>query len=122
MTFLVPPVDTKLRFDHKSTPWRVRASTSDTRYTLATASMSGTVFYTIIDWADNQRGPMNVIGGGLGIFTSEGADEAIDEAIQMLESGEGWELSRRHSVPLDITAGWVPTRFRQAGSQSAFRP
>ena len=82
----VPP-GWRLRFDDKATVWLVRAETANRRYSLATASLFGAVHYTIIDWQDGIRGPMNVIGGGLSIFTTDGYDPAIDEAIGMLEEG-----------------------------------
>lgn len=112
------PVDSKIRFDGKATSWRVRAHTEAGRYTIATASVGRYVLYTIIDWQESERGAMNVIGGGLGIFTRSGPDENIDEAIEMLEEGirfeaeclaDGsipsghWGLSHRHNVPLVIT-------------------
>lgn len=47
---------------------------------------------------------MNVIGHGRGIDTISGPDPNIDEAIEMLEADEGWEISHRNNVPLRITA------------------
>lgn len=112
------PIDSKLRFDGKATSWRVRAHTTSGRYTLCTASLFGQVLYSIIDWTEDIRGAMNIVGGGLGIFTTAGPDEAIDEAIEMLEEGEQfeadcaadgsipsgqWTVSHRNQVPLNIT-------------------
>lgn len=73
--------------------------------------MFGNVHYTIIDWQRQMRGPMNVIGWGLGIFTTSGPDPAIDKAIEMLRPSLpfpddepcGFELSHRGEVPLSIT-------------------
>lgn len=104
-------VGDRVRFDGKATSWLVRASACAGRYHLATASLFGAVHYTIIDHEQGIRGPMNVIGWGLGIFTTCGDDEAIDAAVRMLEEGYGtdenwyprWEVSRRGQVPLRIT-------------------
>ncbi|HEY2088545.1 MAG TPA: hypothetical protein VGH54_21320 [Mycobacterium sp.] len=107
----------RIQFDGKRTSWLARAATDDGRYTLLTASLFGKVYYTIIDWQRGMRGPMNVIGWGLGIFTTSGPDEAIDKAMLMLrpwqfdENGHGidadeprgFELSHRGEVRLDIT-------------------
>lgn len=116
-------------FDGKRTRWLARAASEDGRWTLLTAQMFGKVFYSIIDWRRAMRGPMNVIGWGLGIFTVAGPDEAIDHAMEMLRpypplaEGEtlvlgdlndgprGFELSHRGEVRLDITSvdtGLVP--------------
>lgn len=95
-------VGAKLKFDGKKTPWLVRAVTKDRRYAIATRAMFGNVHYTIIDTDDQVRGAMNVIGGGLGIYTASGPDEDIDEAIGMLEN-DGYEVSRRNRVPLAIS-------------------
>lgn len=76
--------------------------------------MFGRIYYTIVDEIAEVRGAMNVIGGGLGINTTEGPDEAIDEALRMLAPGTPeaddivdrlghWEISHRNRVPLDIT-------------------
>ncbi|GAA4924674.1 hypothetical protein [Nesterenkonia rhizosphaerae] len=92
----------RLQFDGKRTGWLVRAVTKDGRYALATASIFGQAVYTIIDEFAGIRGAMNIIGGGLGILTTEGPDPAVDEAIADLESGN-WEISHRNNLPLDIT-------------------
>jgi hypothetical protein len=111
-------VGDRVQFDGKRTSWLARAATDDGRYTLLTASMFGDVYYTIIDWQQNIRGPMNVIGWGLGITTRSGPDENIDKAIRMLrpsppfEEGEtsrpwdgdcGFEVSHRGQVALRVT-------------------
>lgn len=98
--------------------WLARAATTDNRYVLLTTVAplneeqaeyyglpvgSEQVHYTIIDWRTYHRGPMNVIGGGLGIETLSGPDEQIDKAIAMhSEPDECWELSHRNQVPLAI--------------------
>jgi hypothetical protein len=98
--------------------WLARAATRDNRYVLLTTVAplteeqavatgwpvgSEQVHYTIIDWRTYYRGPLNIIGGGLGIMTSHGPDEAIDRTIEMLEEPEEtWELSHRNRVPLAI--------------------
>lgn len=98
--------------------WLARAATTDNRYVLLTTQAALTeeqaeyyalptgslqVHYTIIDWRTYHRGPMNVIGGGLGIETLSGSDGQIDKAIAMLqEPDETWEVSHRNRVPLAI--------------------
>ncbi|GAA1812599.1 hypothetical protein [Nesterenkonia flava] len=94
----------RLQFDGKRTGWLVRGITENGRYALATASMFGDVYYTIIDESAGVRGAMNIIGGGLGIKTISGPDPDIDEAIEQLETGEyGWGISHRNQVRLNIT-------------------
>ena len=98
----------RVRFDGKSTSWLARAATRDGRYLLLTASMFGKVYYTIIDWQQDIRGAMNVIGHGLDIFTTSGPDPAIDEAIAKLQGDndwhlDQWEISHRNRVSLRIT-------------------
>lgn len=108
----------RLRFDGKATSWLVRAQTADGRYSLATASFFGAVRHTIIDWPGGVRGAMNISGHGLSIFTTSGADGAIDEAMAMLEEGiadeaqaaaDGvpisgqWGISHRNQVRLHVT-------------------
>lgn len=93
----------RVQFDSKRTSWLCRAVTKDGRYTLLTSAMFGDVYYTIIDHERRIRGPMDIIGWGLGIFTLRGPDPAIDEAIRKLEE-DHFEVSRRGQVPLVITA------------------
>jgi hypothetical protein len=108
----------RVRFDGKRTSWLARAASEDGRYLLLTAALFGQVAYTIIDWEKAIRGPMNVIGWGLGIDTLSGPDEAIDGAMLMLRPLEpfppgvssrpvteprGFEVSRRGQVPLTVT-------------------
>jgi hypothetical protein len=92
----------RVRFDGKRTSWLVRGATKDGRYVLCTCALFGKVHYTIVDNLLGIRGPMNVIGGGLSIFTTSGPDEAIDRAIAMLEADGGWEVSHRNRVRLNI--------------------
>ena len=114
-----PPVDSRLQFNGKRTSWRVRANTSDGRYTVATAYYFGKLAYTIIEWGAQIRGPLNVIGGGVGIFSSAGADPAIDRLLEQLDEGTSiraeaeaagahcsgeWSISYRHRVPLEVTS------------------
>jgi hypothetical protein len=98
----VKPGD-RIRFDGKRTSWLIRAQTEDGRYQVATCSMFGRVYYTVIDHHENVRGPLNVIGQGMGIFTTKGPDDAIDNTVSMLESG-GFEVSHRNRVALRIEA------------------
>jgi hypothetical protein len=113
-------VGDRVRFDDKRTSWLARAVTPDGRYLILTAAMFGDVYYTIIDWDQDIRGPMNVIGWGLSIDTTSGPDEHVDKAIEMLrpwpqsppDGGPiplddglyGYEVSRRGEVPLRITS------------------
>ena len=90
-----------LLFDGKRTPWRVRAAACDGRYSIATCSVFGRVLYTIVDWQEKIRGPLNIVGQGMGIFTTSGPDPAIDETVRLLEEPDGgWEVSYRNRVPL----------------------
>jgi hypothetical protein len=95
-------VGEEVRFEFRGPWWLARAATEDKRYVLLTARIDGAVCYTIIDHSQWRRGAMNIIGGGMSIFTTSGPDEAIDEAIQMLASDDGWEISHRNNVLLDI--------------------
>ena len=95
----------RLQFDGKRTSWLVRATACAGRYSIATASMFGRVYYTIIDVQENVRGPLNVIGGGMGIDTISGPDDQIDEVVKRLEGDDltQWEVSHRSRLPLNIT-------------------
>jgi hypothetical protein len=68
--------------------------------------MFGRVYYSVLDLREQIRGAVNVIGGGLGIFTTEGPDESIDDAVRMLQSknefGYDWVISHRNRVQLDM--------------------
>lgn len=104
----IPRPGDRVRFDGKATSWLARQATKDNRYLLCTASLFGVTVYTILDFEEAIRGPMNVIGWGLGIETLSGPDEDIDDAIARLE-GRGpwaervgqWTVSHRNRVPLD---------------------
>lgn len=121
-------VGDKVRFDGKRTTWRVRAHAAGGRYVIATCSMFGDVYYTVMDRLEEVRGPLNVIGGGVGIDTTDGPDTGIDAAVRMLEArpdpihaeydglpydpeewDTSWEVSRRNRVRLDIT-DHIPAR------------
>jgi hypothetical protein len=94
----------RLQFDGKRTSWLVRATACDGRYSIATASMFGHVWYTIIDTNEGIRGALNIIGGGMGISTTAGPDPQIDECVAMLEDRDDtWEISHRRRVPLNVT-------------------
>jgi hypothetical protein len=103
-------VGDRVRFDAKQTSWLVRKSTDDGRFVLLTAVEFGKVLYSVIDFERLIRGPVNVLGGGMGIFTTSGPDEAIDETLDMLQGkgakhvGGHWEISRRRAAPVNITA------------------
>jgi hypothetical protein len=91
----------QFRFDGKRTGWHVRGHAKDGRYTLVTCKQFENVLYSVIDWEENVRGAMNVIGGGLGIDTAHGEDPAVDEALEMLE--DSFEVSHRNRVPLVVS-------------------
>ncbi|HEY9371491.1 hypothetical protein [Streptomyces sp.] len=95
----------RVRFDGKRTTWLARAATRDGRYLILTASFFGAVHYTILDFVENVRGAMDIVGYGLGIDTTSGPDPAIDKAIDMLHGGRGggWEVSARNRVAVNIT-------------------
>ncbi len=96
-------VGDRVRFDGRATRWLVRAESADRRYSLLTASFFGKVAYSVIDWGRGIRGPINVIGQGMGIGTTSGPDPAIDEAIAMLEDSDGgWTTSHRNNVPVQV--------------------
>lgn len=123
-----------LRFDGKRNLWRVRAKTSCGRYAIATNKVSNRVYYTILDFEEKVRGAMNILGGGLSIFSTNGRDKNINKAIEMLEkslsekkayfqahpenlgkvhyNGE-WEVSHRNRVPLKITTVKHPTPLKK---------
>jgi hypothetical protein len=91
----------QIRFDGKRTGWHVRGHAKDGRYTLVTCKQFENVLYSVIDWEENVRGAMTVIGGGLGIDTAQGEDPAVDEALEMLE--DSFEVSHRNRVSLVVS-------------------
>jgi hypothetical protein len=97
----------RVRFDGERRTWLVRATACEGRYAIATSNRFGTVLYTIIDRDENVRGPLNTLGGGLGIKTTSGPDPEIDAAVARLEGagewGSQWKVSERNRVPLVIT-------------------
>lgn len=106
----IPIPGDRLRFAGKTTSWLARAATVDGRYLLCTASLFGQTVYTVCDFQNGVRGPLNVIGGGMGIKSLSGPDAAIDKTIAMLEGrAEGghegpyghWHVSYRNRVPLE---------------------
>ncbi|WP_368679930.1 hypothetical protein R1X32_00825 (plasmid) [Rhodococcus opacus] len=58
---------------------------------------TGEFVYTVIDWRNGIRGPINVIGGSADVST----DERCRELLADLEAGR-WEISHRNRVQLDI--------------------
>ena len=119
----VPPLTPgdRVQFDGKRTSWLVRGTAMDGRYAVLTGSLFGEVYYTIADRLHEVRGPLNVIGGGVGIETTSGPDVGVDDTIRRLEGrpsrfdvehhgkdpdgwdGGLWEVSQRNRVPLIIT-------------------
>lgn len=101
MTMTLKPGD-RVQFDGKKTSWLVRAEAKN-GLKLATASIFGNVFYTLIDQSEGVRGAMDIIGGGLGIKTTRGDDPDVDEAIGLIDN-YGHDVSHRNRVALNITA------------------
>lgn len=104
----------RVRFDGKATSWLVRASARDGRFDIATASLFGQLYYTIIDHAEGVRGALNaVFGVPEEIVMRQGSDAGIDALAKMLDGTYGldegeepvetWEVSHRNRVPLNIT-------------------
>lgn len=58
---------------------------------------TGDFVYTVIDWRNGIRGPINVIGQSVGVST----DERCRDLLHDLEAGR-WEISHRNRVQLDI--------------------
>lgn len=97
---VIAPGD-KLQFDGEKAKWLVRG-TAKNGIALATMSQRGQVLYTLVDQSQGIRGAMNVIGGGLGIETTSGDDPDVAAAIRMIDE-DGFEVSHRNRVPLNIT-------------------
>ncbi|PBC35158.1 hypothetical protein CJ179_48755 [Rhodococcus sp. ACS1] len=57
----------------------------------------GDFVYTVIDWRNGIRGPINVIGHSCDVST----DEQCRDLLHDLEAGR-WEISHRNRVQLDI--------------------
>ncbi|MDH6288182.1 hypothetical protein [Rhodococcus opacus] len=58
---------------------------------------TGEFVYTVIDWRNGIRGPVNVIGQSCDVST----DEQCRDLLHDLEAGR-WEISHRNRVQLDI--------------------
>ena len=58
---------------------------------------TGEFVYTVIDWRNGIRGPINVIGQSVDVSTDERCRDLLDD----LEAGR-WEISHRNRVQLDI--------------------
>jgi len=97
------PVGARVIFDQRGgLNWSVRAASSSGRWTLLSAPSGEKRWptaYTIIDWTTRQRGPIDIIGGGIGLRSQSGDDPIITDTLAGLEAGE-WELSHRHRIPL----------------------
>ena len=57
----------------------------------------GEFVYTVIDWRNGIRGPINAIGQSCDVST----DERCYDLLDYLETGR-WEISHRNRVQLDI--------------------
>ena len=79
------------------TPSAQPRSTSSSAPAHATSPPTGDFVYTVIDWRNGIRGPVNVIGQSVDISTDEGCRDLLDD----LEAGR-WEISHRNRVQLDI--------------------
>ncbi|MDF3311601.1 hypothetical protein P3H15_42235 [Rhodococcus sp. T2V] len=60
-------------------------------------AITGEFVYTVIDWRNGIRGPVNVIGQGMDVSTDQQCRDLLDD----LEAGR-WEISHRNRVPLDL--------------------
>ncbi|KXF53495.1 hypothetical protein AXA44_44405 [Rhodococcus sp. SC4] len=58
---------------------------------------TGEFVYTVIDWRNGIRGPVNVIGPQLDVST----DGRCRDLLENLEAGR-WEINHRNRVQLDI--------------------
>jgi len=101
-------VGDRVRFDDSATSWLIRAEARDGRYHIATCALFGRVYYTILDHHAGVRGPLNIVGQGMGITTLAGPDEGIAETVRLLEEvselgSYEWEVSHRNYVPLRAT-------------------
>ena len=92
----------RVQFAEQDLWWLARAATQDGRYVICTHGSGASTLYTIIDYSEDVRGAMNVIGYGLKIRTKSGPDPAIDEAVEMLSGG--WEVSHRNRVGLHVAS------------------
>ncbi len=97
------PMGARVIFDQRDgLNWTVRAASSSGRWTLLSAPSGEKRWptaYTVIDWTTRHRGPIDIIGGGIGLTSQSGDDPVITDTLAGLEAGE-WELSHRHRIPL----------------------
>jgi hypothetical protein len=57
----------------------------------------GELAYTVVDWRNGVRGPVNVIGQGWDVTT----DEQCDELCALLDAGR-WKVSQRNWRRIDV--------------------
>lgn len=101
-------------FEEQKKKWTVRA-TSERFVVLTSRGFGADLLYTIIDWDREVRGPVNLIGGGYGIFkhnVMEKSEELINDLHGELvllhnedgtpEYSSGVEVSYRNNVPIKI--------------------
>jgi hypothetical protein len=125
------PVGTKVKFENEKLRFTVRASNvaflictrplniirklSRTTYNAAKDEFEErlkryehrkTVIYTIVDFANNIRGPENLVFG-----RGAETDEQCRDMLERLTKGES-EVSSRRDVPLDIVAVQLPSQKR----------
>ena len=90
----------KLRFaEEPNTPYKVRATSE--HFALLTRQQPfrpmGVYLYTVVDWRNGVRGPINVVGQGWECKT----DEQCRDLIAELEAGE-WEVSHRNWLRIRV--------------------
>jgi hypothetical protein len=84
---------------------RYTVQARDERYLVCTKpfNLQRTVLYCIVDLAERQRGPHNLIFNPYALETREGCEECL----RALQSGK-CKLSRRHSKALDLEVPTAP--------------
>jgi hypothetical protein len=90
-----PPVGALIYVEKEKRPYRVQARSD--RFAVCSKPHFKTVLYCILDIQKQMRGPENLIFG----FGAE-TTQQCEEMITRLEEGIT-DLSRRRSIPLDVT-------------------
>jgi len=89
------PVGSKVKFLNEKGPYTVQASNMFFSVLTKPYNLKKTVFYTIVDWRNQVRGPENLVFG-LGAETREQCEQMLDR----ITKGES-EISSRHWAELD---------------------
>ncbi len=90
---------TRIKFTDDRCRWQVRATSENFAVCTRQADFRprGELFYTVVDFRQNIRGPVNVIGQGWKTET----DEECRELVELVEAGK-WAVSHRNRVALSI--------------------